>query len=152
MLLRGTTGWPPALRPQRPIRAGPEAPRHLERKRTFGCPLQLSHTPGLRQEADGSAWSHPHSIWRMNGSLLHHSSFQGKARSANTALRGWVQLGEATSSPWWWWVGSPSGVLRTSFRCFPGNRNPRAPVWFISLPQGDPLQEECLPDVPASSS
>ena len=107
------------------VMAGPGAARHLEKKRTSLRPCGLSRAPGRRREADGSAPSHPHCIWGMNGSVLCPPGFQAKAGSANAALRGRVQLGEATSRPQWWWVGGPGSLRGPGFCYFPGNRNPR---------------------------
>ena len=105
--------------------AGPGAAHHLERECTSQRPPGLSRVPGRRRETDGSAPSRPHCIWGMNGSVLRPPGFQAKAGSANEALRGRVQLGEATSRLWWWWVGEPSSLRGPGFCCFPGNRNPR---------------------------
>lgn len=108
-----------------PVTAGPGAAWHLERKCTSLRPPGLSRAPGRRREADGSAPSHPHCIWGMNDSVLCPPGFQAKAGSANAALRGWVQLGEATSRPRWWWVAGPGSLRGPGFCCFLGNRNPR---------------------------
>ena len=131
------------------VMAGPGAARHLEKKRTSLRPSGLSRAPGRRREADGSAPSHPHCIWGMNGSVLCPPGFQAKAGSANAACvvgSSWERRRPGRGGGG---SGGPAASAALASAVFPGIETPER--WQAHpSPTGRPPQEACQPDVPAS--